>query len=320
MHNAMNDVLEFHVAVDQPIGDPRNPDVSVDQELRVELIREEFEELKLALQDKNLIEAADALGDLCYVICGAAISWGIDLGSVFDAIHASNMSKCAEGVKTINDMKMRAERREDGKVLKGPNYRPPDIAGALALAKAEAEETGFGEDCFWPTPTVLKNLPPKLTEARKNAHGKTIDLTTLGHSRMEAANMQWQLKFADAALGGTDESTLKQIKKELEQEPQPVTRELKLAAAMKSIKDDFVPDLKGYFTSYGAYIFDCTKCSRTHAADMKQGSRNGWASKVILECMCGMRFEIVFVERKCKDPTVQARAIDLGGTAPSGGG
>lgn len=350
MHNAMNAVLEFHEAVDQPIGDPRAPDVTVDQQLRVDLIAEEYQELVLALQGKDkhgntltreeqIVAVADALGDLSYVTCGAAVSWGIDLGAVFDAIHDSNMSKTAEGVKAINDLKLRCEKRPDGKVLKGPNYRPPDIAGALAAAKEEAEQ-GFGPDCFWPTPTVLKNLPPKKpaiectcphqdaneelhnascevskAEARKH---KPIDLAKIKADHKVPANMAWTLDYAKDGLGA-DEKTLKKIAEEISEEPPPVSKELKLAAAMKSIKADYIPDLKGYFTSYGCYVFDCTKCKRTHTANMKAGTRNGWASKCITECMCGMRYEIVFVERKGKDPTVQASAVDLGGTAPSGG-
>ncbi len=118
--------------MDQHVGSHKNPNVSVDTALKVELIREEFEELKVALEGKDkhgnalsteqqLIAVADALGDLTYVVTGAAVAWGIDLDSVVREIHKSNMTKAS------------GPRREDGKRLKGPDYKPPNIATALSL-------------------------------------------------------------------------------------------------------------------------------------------------------------------------------------------
>lgn len=142
-------VMEFHEKMKLSIGDPRSPNTEIDQDLRVKLIAEEFKELQDALTISDptaqTIEVADALADLAYVICGAAISWGIDLPCVFDAVHVSNMTKTP------------GEKREDGKLMKGPKYQRPQIAEALTQAAEEAEEHGLGtEDGFWPCePNVI---------------------------------------------------------------------------------------------------------------------------------------------------------------------
>jgi NTP pyrophosphatase (non-canonical NTP hydrolase) len=92
--------------------------------MRVELIREEFErELVPAVERRDEVEIADALGDLVYVCAGFALEAGIDLTAVFAEIQASNMTKLGADGKVI--------RREDGKVMKGPQYVKPDIKAAL---------------------------------------------------------------------------------------------------------------------------------------------------------------------------------------------
>ncbi len=91
--------------------------------LRVDLIEEELQELHEAIADENLIEIADALTDLLYVVYGAGHTFGIDLDKTFAEVHRSNMSKLGEDGKPI--------RRDDGKILKGPNYSPPDLTFIL---------------------------------------------------------------------------------------------------------------------------------------------------------------------------------------------
>lgn len=91
--------------------------------LRMALIDEEYEELRAAVSLNDVIGAADALADLVYVLYGAALTWGIPLSSVLAEVHRSNMTKLGADLRPI--------RREDGKVLKGPNYQPPDIAAAM---------------------------------------------------------------------------------------------------------------------------------------------------------------------------------------------
>lgn len=93
--------------------------------LRLELIEEELDEFVEAAVAEDIVEIADALGDLLYVVVGAALEYGIPLDAVVDEIHRSNMSKLDENGRPIY--------REDGKVLKGPNFTPPDIKGVLGI-------------------------------------------------------------------------------------------------------------------------------------------------------------------------------------------
>lgn len=101
------------------LDDPAFPDPAV-VDLRVDLIAEELEELENAIRERNLVEVGDALVDLLYVIYGAGHSFGINLDECFLEVHRSNMSKLGEDGRPIY--------REDGKVLKGPNYFPPNLS------------------------------------------------------------------------------------------------------------------------------------------------------------------------------------------------
>ena len=87
--------------------------------LRIDLIKEELEELTQAMNEKNLLEVADALTDILYVTYGAGHAFGIDLDKCFDEVQNSNMSKLGEDGKPIYN--------ETGKVMKGPNYFKPDL-------------------------------------------------------------------------------------------------------------------------------------------------------------------------------------------------
>ena len=91
--------------------------------LRIDLIKEELEELTQAMNDKNLLEVADALTDILYVTYGAGHAFGIDLDKCFDEVQNSNMSKLGEDGKPIYN--------EAGKVMKGPNYFKPDLSKYL---------------------------------------------------------------------------------------------------------------------------------------------------------------------------------------------
>lgn len=94
------------------------PDPKI-QTLRYDLIREELDELKVALDQKNLKEVADALTDILYVTYGAGHAFGIDLDKCFNEVQQSNMSKLGEDGKPIYN--------EHGKVMKGPNYFQPNL-------------------------------------------------------------------------------------------------------------------------------------------------------------------------------------------------
>ena len=88
--------------------------------LRVDLIKEELDELTNAMKEKDLTEVADALTDILYVTYGAGHAFGIDLDKCFDEVQNSNMSKLDENGKPIYN--------ESGKVMKGPNYFKPDLS------------------------------------------------------------------------------------------------------------------------------------------------------------------------------------------------
>lgn len=91
--------------------------------MRIDLIQEELEELKDGCFNKDIVEVADALTDLLYVVYGAGHAFGIDLNNTFREVHVSNMSKLGEDGNPIY--------REDGKVMKGPNFRLPDLKNII---------------------------------------------------------------------------------------------------------------------------------------------------------------------------------------------
>ena len=97
------------------------PSFSTDKinELRIDLIKEELTELTEAMNNKDLLEVADALTDILYVTYGAGHAFGINLDKCFEEVQNSNMSKLGEDGKPIFN--------EKGKVMKGPNYFKPDL-------------------------------------------------------------------------------------------------------------------------------------------------------------------------------------------------
>ena len=98
------------------------PSFSTDKinKLRLDLIKEELSELTDAMNNRDLLEVADALTDILYVTYGAGHAFGIDLDKCFDEVQNSNMSKLDENGKPIYN--------EHGKVMKGPNYFKPDLS------------------------------------------------------------------------------------------------------------------------------------------------------------------------------------------------
>ena len=97
------------------------PSFSTDKinSLRYDLIKEELEEFKEAMENKDLLEVADALTDILYVTYGAGHAFGIDLNKCFEEVQNSNMSKLGKDGKPIYN--------ESGKVMKGPQYFKPDL-------------------------------------------------------------------------------------------------------------------------------------------------------------------------------------------------
>jgi predicted HAD superfamily Cof-like phosphohydrolase len=103
---------------------PEFPDLDT-VALRYELIKEELQELFVAMAEKDMVEVADALTDILYVTYGAGHAFGIDLDACFREVQRSNMSKLGEDGKPIY--------REDGKILKGPDYSEPDLKKVLDI-------------------------------------------------------------------------------------------------------------------------------------------------------------------------------------------
>ncbi len=126
MKKSIAAVKEFHSAFGLGIEEKPVADLGKDKNLlRFNLMKEENEEYLEAANNNDLAEVADALGDMLYILCGTIIEHGMQhkIEEVFDEIQSSNMSKLGDDGKPIY--------REDGKVLKGPNYFKPDISRIL---------------------------------------------------------------------------------------------------------------------------------------------------------------------------------------------
>ena len=126
MQDKIDAVKAFHTAF--KIGYRETPKAHLGMEknqLRYKLMREENEEYLEAANNNDLVEVADALGDMLYILCGTIIEHGLQdkIEEVFEEIQRSNMSKLDENGEPIY--------REDGKVLKGPNYFKPNIKDIL---------------------------------------------------------------------------------------------------------------------------------------------------------------------------------------------
>ncbi|WP_289045878.1 nucleoside triphosphate pyrophosphohydrolase family protein [uncultured Olleya sp.] len=126
MQDKIEAVKAFHTAF--KIGHLEAPKANLGTEknkLRHELMREENAEYLQAAENNDLVEVADALGDMLYILCGTIIEHGMQhkIEEVFNEIQKSNMSKLGENGEPIY--------REDGKVLKGPNYFKPNIKAVL---------------------------------------------------------------------------------------------------------------------------------------------------------------------------------------------
>ena len=123
MQKQLDAVKLFHTTYGLGVSENMKADLGTQKNnLRFELMKEENEEYLEAVQNNDLVEIADALGDMMYILCGTIIEHGLQhkIEAVFDEIQRSNMSKLGEDGKPIY--------REDGKVMKGPNYFKPDFS------------------------------------------------------------------------------------------------------------------------------------------------------------------------------------------------
>ncbi|WP_298766142.1 nucleoside triphosphate pyrophosphohydrolase family protein [uncultured Polaribacter sp.] len=126
MKNKIEAVQKFHKAFGAGIQHKPTAHIGEDRNLlRFNLMKEENEEYLEAANNNDLVEVADALGDMLYILCGTIIEHGMQekIEEVFNEIQRSNMSKLGEDGKPIY--------REDGKILKGPNYFKPNIKDIL---------------------------------------------------------------------------------------------------------------------------------------------------------------------------------------------
>ena len=122
MQKQLDAVAAFHNAFGVGMANTPVGNISKEiNELRHKLMAEENKEYLEAANTNDLVEVADALGDMLYILCGTILSHGMQhiIEEVFDEIQDSNMSKLGADGKPIY--------REDGKVMKGPNYRRPDL-------------------------------------------------------------------------------------------------------------------------------------------------------------------------------------------------
>ncbi len=123
-------VETFHRLNDLPVRSAPTAAVGGTQlHLRLALIEEEVAELRAAAVAGDLVGVADALADIVYVAYGTALVYGVDLDAVLDEVHASNMTKLGADGRPV--------RRADGKILKGPDYRPPDVKSVLAARRSD---------------------------------------------------------------------------------------------------------------------------------------------------------------------------------------
>ncbi|MEL6392131.1 MAG: nucleoside triphosphate pyrophosphohydrolase family protein [Bacteroidota bacterium] len=148
---ALRDVAEFHQTFRLPVSPSAGIPSPERCTLRVNLLREELKELEAAIEEKDLIEVADALADLQYVLSGGILEFGLQdrFAALFEEVHRSNMSKTCDTLQEAEDTlahyaklgqegfiessgdKYLVYRRSDTKVLKNVNYSPADLESIL---------------------------------------------------------------------------------------------------------------------------------------------------------------------------------------------
>ena len=126
MKHQINSVKIFHEVYKLSYKDSPVADIGIDKiNLRFKLMAEENQEQFEAAKNNDIVEVADALGDMLYILCGTIIEHGMQdkIEEIFDEIQKSNLSKLGDDGKPIY--------RNDGKVMKGPNYFKPKISEIL---------------------------------------------------------------------------------------------------------------------------------------------------------------------------------------------
>ncbi len=139
MNTQQAQVVEFQRAMGLPVGHKARPIPEDQKAVRYELIREELQEFLEALEADDMVEQADALIDLLYVVHGGLVVMGIDGEVLFDEVHRSNMSKFGEDGKPIIAGPNDPDGIFEGRVKKGPNYFKPNLRALLAHGVADLD-------------------------------------------------------------------------------------------------------------------------------------------------------------------------------------
>lgn len=131
-HRVLSCLREFYESFNQPVQDMPMFPLPERRKLRMKLLEEEYHEYRYAERGNDFVKVADALADMLYIIGGTALEYGIPLDKIFLEVHRSNMTKLDENGQPII--------REDGKIMKGPNYTKPDIAKIICEALYPEED------------------------------------------------------------------------------------------------------------------------------------------------------------------------------------
>lgn len=131
-HRVLSCAREFYRKFDLPSRDTPQLIDDKRRRLRMKMLEDEYHEYRYAERGNDLVKIADALADMMHVIGGTALEYGLPLDKIFLEIHKSNMTKIGEDGKAIV--------REDGKIMKGPNYMKPDIVKIICAATYPEED------------------------------------------------------------------------------------------------------------------------------------------------------------------------------------
>lgn len=181
MRDAVAKVREFHERFAVPVRDEPTVPPPDEAELQRALIREEVEEFMVASRRGDVVEIADALADIAYLVAGTALAYGIPLADVFDEVHRSNLTKCAD-------------RRADGKIMKGEEYEPPMIADVLG--RGRGNPVGSAD-------TKTRQRPSIETHARAMANvleALAGDIDRIAEGDIEWTNSEWKALLSNGDL------------------------------------------------------------------------------------------------------------------------
>jgi predicted HAD superfamily Cof-like phosphohydrolase len=172
-------VREFHEANDAPVGDLPKALPQGRKKLRIGLIKEELKELRVALKADDPVAIYDACLDLLYVIFGLLVETGMDARPGFEEVHRSNMSKLDDFGKPIISRGEELDGYPAGKILKGPNYSPPDLKKVLREQTIRKYLYGAPKNGRTDLKSVSKSLLEQGTQVHNNLESVAQSLVEL---------------------------------------------------------------------------------------------------------------------------------------------